>query len=416
MRSSPADRIESSPLKRPLTHGDYNVRMFRRQIDIFIRIIFDVEQMGIQYMRCQFALSLAYAMTAHKCQGDTLDEVIVDFRPNDKNKSFITNGSFYVAITRVQKATKLWLRSFDKKMIKTDPKIEPVLNSMKLHYQYKMKKIYVEDEIFTDECVKVGYLNINGLLHAYHAEYVNGDKNHQHLDILALGESHLTMDTSTAVIENIMTDWTVIHRSDAHDGKKHMGILLLGSKRSNKWKNISILTAWSTAGVQCIECEIEGQTFSFIYCRQTPSLGQAQNIAQSTARSDYLMGDLNLNPLNVDDQEKLSTICGGTKKVLLREITTKNKIQLDHILGVEKENVKVYTTSFQNFASDHHSIIVRVSAQGAEYLPDDRLNLAIERPHNEETEMDVEQPSSTKRRGDTIFKLPQIPQKMRKRK
>ena len=37
---------------------------------------------NIEYQRTNFAISLAYAMTAHKCQGETLDEVIIDFGPN----------------------------------------------------------------------------------------------------------------------------------------------------------------------------------------------------------------------------------------------------------------------------------------------------------------------------------------------
>ena len=37
---------------------------------------------NIEYQRTNFALSLAYAITAHKCQGETLDEVVIDFGPN----------------------------------------------------------------------------------------------------------------------------------------------------------------------------------------------------------------------------------------------------------------------------------------------------------------------------------------------
>ena len=58
---------------------------------------------NVEYQRTNFPLSLAYAMTAHKCQGETLDEAILDFGPNlqQKIKNYICPGSFYVTLTRV---------------------------------------------------------------------------------------------------------------------------------------------------------------------------------------------------------------------------------------------------------------------------------------------------------------------------
>ena len=43
---------------------------------------------------------LGYTITTHKSQGDSLKEVIIDFEPGkNERKSYITDGSFYVAIT-----------------------------------------------------------------------------------------------------------------------------------------------------------------------------------------------------------------------------------------------------------------------------------------------------------------------------
>ena len=44
------------------------------------------------WMRTQFPLTLCYATTAHKSQGQTLEEVIIDF---SSKKATIQNGSFY---------------------------------------------------------------------------------------------------------------------------------------------------------------------------------------------------------------------------------------------------------------------------------------------------------------------------------
>ena len=40
---------------------------------------------NVEYQRQNFALSLAYSVTAHKCQGETLNEVIIDFGPDQEH-------------------------------------------------------------------------------------------------------------------------------------------------------------------------------------------------------------------------------------------------------------------------------------------------------------------------------------------
>ena len=88
---------------------------------------------NIQYQRTNFALSLAYAITAHKCQGETLEYVIIDFGPDKEHgiKNYICPGSFYVALTRVRSARNFFLRSFDKSYILANGKIEEKINAMR---------------------------------------------------------------------------------------------------------------------------------------------------------------------------------------------------------------------------------------------------------------------------------------------
>ena len=63
-------------------------------------------------LREQFPLTLSYAVTAHKCQGKTLDEIIIDF----SGKSRINAGSFYTAMSRVRFGSNLFLRDFKQEM------------------------------------------------------------------------------------------------------------------------------------------------------------------------------------------------------------------------------------------------------------------------------------------------------------
>ena len=47
---------------------------------------FTVKFGNVEYQRTNFPLSLAYAITAHKCQGETLEEVVLDFGPDLTHK------------------------------------------------------------------------------------------------------------------------------------------------------------------------------------------------------------------------------------------------------------------------------------------------------------------------------------------
>ena len=64
---------------------------------------------NFNWVREQFPLTLCYAITAHKSQGQTLEEVIIDF--SEKN-SRINCGSFYTALSRVRNGANVFLKDF----------------------------------------------------------------------------------------------------------------------------------------------------------------------------------------------------------------------------------------------------------------------------------------------------------------
>ena len=319
-------------------------------------------------------------MTAHKCQGSTLDEVIVDFRGKDeKGSGYIEKGSFYVAITRVTEANKLYLRNFVRNQIVIDPRVEYAINTMLMAHRYSMKKVYITEQIFENvDDIKIGYLNINSLLNGHHAEYINVDHNLGGLDVLTIAETHLTSNISTEHIENVLTNWVVKFRFDSPDQKPHMGILTLVPKKPKR--NISIHTELSLfkyrdnqCQIQVTKCRINRHSFNFVYCRTTPTNRESEWLMENTTNTEYLLGDLNLDPTVHDQNSKLNTICDKIKKPLLKEITTKNNVQLDHILGIERKGIRIFTTSFFNFISDHKSIVIRISDSGSKFIDDERL-------------------------------------------
>ena len=310
--------------------------------------------------------------------------MIIDFREKEdegsqkKKKKYncIFNGSFYVAITRVKEAGKLWLRSFDKCFIRTDPRVEYEIETMKIARPYKMLKVYLDEQIFEKgHEVKVGYLNINGLLDGFHADYLNGDYNLLGLDFLAVSETHLCPTIQTQQLQNILSNWIIHFRFDAPDKDPHMGIIGLVPRNNPRAKEFTHESSHHfnkglRSQIQVSKCRFRNYLFSFVYCRTTPNYQECEWIKENTEDS-FVIGDLNLNKMLEDQGNKIQNICGEENIPLLYEITTKNMNQLDHILGPREPNV--FTTSFYNFVSDHKAIVLRISLAEAEFIEDERL-------------------------------------------
>ena len=97
---------------------------------------------------------------------------------------------------------------------------------------YVTHKTYLDQQIYVNshEEVKIGYLNINGLTHAHHGNYLNEDKNLSNLDILALAETKLKKETNEEISE-LLSNWMLMIRQDSDDSEIHMGMVVLVSKK-----------------------------------------------------------------------------------------------------------------------------------------------------------------------------------------
>ena len=335
---------------------------------------FTVKFGNVEYQRTNFPLSLAYAITAHKCQGETLEEVIIDFGPDLANniKNYICPGSFYVALTRVKLGSKAFLRSFDTSYIKVNKSIEEKVAAMRKFRQYKFKKIYLDEKIFEAENdeIKIGYLNINGLLEAGHAEYLNSDKNLLNLDILALAETKLENRSRTDSINKTLNNWRIIGRYDSEDDLKHMGMMLLSNKSSivlNQMENITHQTAKREDKLQVQGLIVRmksGLSLGFVYSRSTPTNPEIKAICKYFDECNILMGDFNLSHRDKDDQLKVMKLCQGRKINALNEITrVMSNNQLEYILIDELMKDYCFVTSYNNFISDHKSIVARIGSR-----------------------------------------------------
>ena len=190
---------------------------------------FTINKGEVRFQRNQFPITFAYAISTYKCQGDTLEEVIIDFSHEPGEKSAIQSGSFYVALTRVKEGKNVYLKSFDEKYITSNAKVEEKIDAMRKFKAYKFKKIYLADDIFkeNDDEIKLGYFNMRGFLESNHAKCLDHDHNLLNLHLLVVTETWLGSDTSNNEVIEKLRKWKVFKCLDATDNKKHMGLLFL---------------------------------------------------------------------------------------------------------------------------------------------------------------------------------------------
>jgi hypothetical protein len=330
---------------------------------------------NVEYQRTNFPLSLAYAITAHKCQGETLEEVLIDFGADIKNqiRNYICPGSFYVALTRVREGCKVFLRSFHSSYILVNKAIEEKMDAMRKFRKYSLKKVYLDEKIFDqDNCVmKIGYLNINGLGIGIHAHYLNSDHNLKNLDILVIAETKLDSSFAKDSLESSISNWEIIGRYDSEDGSKHMGLMILSKKTSSLIGQIQSITHQTLKRESLLQIQglilrmTNSLKFGFLYCRSTPNNPEIKAIKKYFAECCVLMGDLNLSHRIDGDKLKIITLCGEDKFSALAEITRSiSNNQLEYILLHKKHEEYFFATSFHNFISDHKSITVRLGLNG----------------------------------------------------
>ena len=193
------------------------------------------------WLREQFPVTLCYAITAHKSQGQTLHEVIIDF---SSKSTRINAGSFYTAMSRVRFGDNLYLKDFKPEYIHANKSVEKKIEAMKISVPYQFKKVCLDTQISEDPSneIKLGYININSLYEGMSDKFINEDKNLLNLDFLVISDTRLTRKDTDVDLKGRLSNWNVIGRFDSEDGRKHMGMVLLQSVHSSIGSEFSMKT------------------------------------------------------------------------------------------------------------------------------------------------------------------------------
>ncbi|XP_055056177.2 uncharacterized protein [Misgurnus anguillicaudatus] len=136
-------------------------------------------------VRRQFPIKLAYACTAHKVQGMTMQSAVVSL------KKIFEPGMAYVALSRTTSLSGLHITDFIEKKIYADPEITASLQNMrKVTFEGIMPLLQHIREINQDQTLKIVHHNTEGL-----SSHIEDIRCHHELllsDILCITESHLS--------------------------------------------------------------------------------------------------------------------------------------------------------------------------------------------------------------------------------
>ena len=326
-------------------------------------------------------ISFHNKLTSFQVQGETLDAVIGDFRDG-----FVKEGSFYVAITRIRNGNNLFLRDFHPGYAKVSRDVNNKITDMRKNKQYSFFKTYLHEPCFKIDKndIKIGYLNINSLKDTLHAEYVNSDKNLLNLDFLCISDTRLCSKDTEDDIQQLLSNWLVVYRKDSSDNRQHMGLLVIRpiveGKRVIHWAMKceapeDLRTTSGGTRIQLIHGHLYEEVITFIYCNQTPSKGEVAYICRHTSKSNYILGDFNLNAEISTQMERLNEICGSSKILHLRAVTTVRRNQLDHIIIDRDKKYKTSSDSYFNFVSDHKSVVIRISQYANDEILDRKKDI-----------------------------------------
>ena len=76
------------------------------------------------------------------------------------------------------------------------------------------------------------------------------------------------------------------------------------------------------------------------------------------------MGDLNLNPRKEAEILRIKELCQEKLEMALKEDTTTDFNQIDHILIHKRLRGSVFVASYYNFLSNHKTIVTRIGVNG----------------------------------------------------
>ena len=316
-----------------------------------------LEKISYQMVRHQFPVVAAEALTIHKSQGQTYNEICLDLT----NCRRITKAMLYVALSRTTDLKGIYIIDNFKPPKYRSKQSDPILVELARLKSDKMLTLsYNNLNEFTEKSIV--FLNIRSL--NKHLNKIIKDKWYSRHEILIFAETR-TISTDLLVIPN----YNVIFRSDNFTERRSRGIVIFAKIDSNvkvikhlveyekcndvykshidlvslEFDNISIITGYKSPGVR-------NEVLRKNFISTINTLNNDNEI--------IVLGDFNKNMFDENQSSFLKELMSSYNlKPLLseNEYTTDHKTQIDVIFSNVSYNI---CSTYETYFSDHKPIFI----------------------------------------------------------
>ena len=332
-----------------------------------IKASFYIPRIKQKVTRTQFPIVLCFCMTSYKSQGQTLDAVIVDFQD-----AIAKHGHFYVGITRVRNSDGLFVRNFKPSQVLCRDDVKTQMKLLRRNKNYNFSKTYLDTKIWNSSSeLKVGYININGLLH--NINNLDKDYNSRNLDFLCIAETKLDISVPNDQINENLNEcqYEILYRQDVKTTKDnpHMGMIILKNKnRTNLADKVEgDIIEYSSKKMQIIRLSVYGNiSILFVYINKTPGIAETHDIGKVLAEKNVsvVLGDFNIDYHKEDGRKKIAVLEKRLGMTQINRMSTRYKATLDLLFRKEMKETDFMPYAFENLFSDHSSIGFRYCENG----------------------------------------------------
>ena len=299
-----------------------------------------------QGSRIQFPLYLSWAVSIHKCQGLTLDEIVVDM---SRDKGPYQKGQAYVALSRVKTLDKLHIINYCRQQIKVSADVEKEMQRLRQNRIQPIKEPFIRNAD-CDSHLCISHLNVRNL--NAKKEDIANDTDLQKADILCFSETHLSpADSLTSELIGIPND-RKIYRCDRNNNGG--GILMCVNSKYNPE-----LIETGNCGIEIIGIQVHVPHKLNVFCIYRPPTYNKKNFMEKLCNvlNDHcdlptcIVGDFNENILDNVEKHIYKTFTGAGFIQHVNTPTRDSGSLLDHVYthSIRDVNVDVYDCYY----SDH---------------------------------------------------------------